>query len=360
MTHLAIRLRRVPVSFRIPARAIVATFILVSVAVVATILGLAVGSTGILDPASVLAGVMGSGQDALVFAVRELRLPRVLAAVVVGFALGISGAIFQSVARNGLVSPDIIGVNSGASLGALIVIVLGTQARGQGDSLEAPLGLIAPAALVGGFGAAVAVYLLGYRSGLSPYRLVLVGIGVTSVLGAGIAYALTLTRFPFATQLAFRWTVGSMYGVDWTEVGPAIAVFAVLLGVCLLVLRPLTALGLGDDTAVGLGSRVERDRLLLIGLAVCFAALAVAIAGPVGFVAFIAPHIAFALLRVHGPALIVAAGFTGAGLTAVADFVAQRAFDTVDPLPLGAVTALIGAPYFLFLLYRTNRLGAGG
>jgi iron complex transport system permease protein len=127
----------------------------------------------------------------------------------------------------------------------------------------------------------------------------------------------------------------------------------------ILFSRPLTALGLGDETAAGLGSRVERDRLSLIVIGVLFAAMTVALAGPVGFVAFIAPHIAYALLRTSGPLLLIASGFAAATLTVVADFIARHALPDQE-LPLGAITALIGAPYFLFLLYRTNRLGDGG
>ena len=172
-----------------------------------------------MDPARLWAALFGDPEAVDAFAVRDVRLPRVIAGLIVGLALGMSGAMFQGVTRNGLVAPDIIGVTTGASLAALIVIVLGTQVRGEGDALEVPLSAIGPAALVGAFGSALLVYSLAWKKGLSPYRLVLVGIGVTAVLSAGIAYALTLTRFPFATQLAFRWTVASMYGTDWTEVG---------------------------------------------------------------------------------------------------------------------------------------------
>jgi iron complex transport system permease protein len=359
VTSIAVRLATPRVSLRIPVRAARTIGGLLIVVALLVAAGLAVGRSTVLDPIALLDALFGPGDGSAAFGVREIRLPRVLGGIVIGFALGLSGAIFQTVARNGLVSPDIVGVNAGASFAALVVIVLGTQARGQGDAFEVPLGMIAPAALAGAFAAAVTVYVLGYRSGLSPYRIVLVGIGVTSVLGAGIAYALTLTRFPFATQLAFRWTVGSMYGVDWTEIGPALAAFAVLLILTLLILRPLTALSLGDDTAAGLGARVERDRLGLWSAGVCFAALAVALAGPVGFIAFIAPHISRALMGPVGLWVPVAAGLAGTALVLASDFVALHALPDAE-LPLGAVTALIGAPYFLFLLYRTNRMGAGG
>jgi iron complex transport system permease protein len=359
VTDLTVRLVRPPVSLRVPVRA---SLVLVGMAVVVAfiaVLGLMVGRSGVLSPLQVLEGLTGTGTDAASFGVQQIRLPRIIAGALVGFALGLSGAVFQAIARNGLVSPDIIGVNSGASFAALVIIVLGTQTSGAGDALEVSYAWIAPAALVGAFLAAFTVYILGYRRGLSPYRLVLIGIGITSVLQSGIAYALTLTRFPFATELAFRWTIGDLYGTDWTEVTPALVVFAALVVLALLRARPLSALTLGDETAVGLGARVERDRLGLIVIGVCFAAVAVALAGPVGFVAFIAPHLARAMTGATGPLLVIASGLAGATLTLIADFIAVHALPDVE-LPLGAVTALIGAPYFLVLLYRTNRLGEGG
>lgn len=359
MTSLTVRIARPSVSLRIPVRGLVVILALTIIVLAAMTAGILIGSHGVLTPAQLVDALFGPTDSVEAFAVWQLRLPRVLAGVIVGMALGLSGGIFQTIARNGLVSPDIIGVESGASFAALVVIVLGTQAGGAGDALEVPLSAIGPAALVGAFGAAILVYVLGYRKGLSPYRLVLVGIGVTSVLGAGIAYALTLTRFPFATELAFRWTVGSMYGVDWTEISPALVAFTCTIVLAFLLLRPLHALGLGDDTAAGLGSRVERDRLLLLAVGVVLAAIAVALAGPVGFVAFIAPHIARVLMRGHGPMVVLAAGLAGAVLVLTADIIAQRLLPDED-LPFGAVTALMGAPYFLFLLYRTNRMGAGG
>lgn len=355
MSTLVVQVERLAVSFRVRVRTLVVMAVLVVVLAAAGVASLMVSRSGAwLTPSEVLAAIGGQGEGFTNFAVTQIRAPRVVASILTGFALGVSGAIFQSIARNGLVSPDIIGVTSGASLAALVVIVLGTQATGAGDSFEVPLSWIAPAALIGAFGATIAVYLLAYRKGLSPYRLILVGIGLTAVLDAGIAYGLTLTRFPFATELAFRWTIGNLYGTDWTEVGPGLVAFAIIIVLALFVVTPLIALGLGDDTAVGLGSRVEFDRLKLIVVGVCLAAIAVAIAGPIGFVAFIAPHIARALLHISGPTVIFASGFIGAGLTLIADMIAQHALENAE-LPIGAITALIGAPYFLFLLYRTNR-----
>jgi iron complex transport system permease protein len=346
VSSIVVRVRRPAVSLRVSPRGLVVAAGLLAACLAIGLLALSVGSKEVMDPGRLWAALFGDPDAVDAFAVRDLRLPRVLAGLIVGVALGMSGALFQGVTRNGLVAPDIIGVTTGASLAALIVIVLGTQVRGEGDALEVPL-------------SAIVVYLLAWKKGLSPYRLVLVGIGVTAVLSAGIAYALTLTRFAFATQLAFRWTVGSMYGTDWTEVGPALVVFAVLLLVTITLLRPLPALALGDDAATGLGSRVEADRLRLLAVGTCLAALSVALAGPVAFVAFMAPHLARGLLRAPGIAVVAVAGLAGAALIMGSDLIALRILPGME-LPLGAVTALIGAPYFLLLLYRTNRQGVAG
>jgi iron complex transport system permease protein len=297
-----------------------------------------------ISPAEVLATLVGQGTAEHEFIVLELRLPRVLVAILVGAAFALSGAIFQSLAQNPLVAPDIIGVNAGAALVAVSVIVLGF-----------PLGLLAPGAFLGALAAAVLVYTLSYRRGLSTYRLVLVGIAVNAAIGAGISYLLTRGEIN-DVQRATVWLIGSVYASDWGDVR--------LLGLALLALVPaavalgrhLEALQLGDDVARGIGAPVERARLALVVVGVALAALSVAVAGPIGFVAFIAPHIARRLAGTSGAGALPASIAVGGQDQEVADIVAQRAF-APTALPVGIVTTLLGAPYFLYLLQRANRLG---
>ncbi|WBQ05905.1 FecCD family ABC transporter permease [Kribbella sp. CA-293567] len=291
--------------------------------------------------------LFGGGDKATEFIVNRLRLPRALTAVLVGAALGLSGAIFQSIARNPLASPDIIGVTYGASAFAVFAIIT--------------LGLtgiaVSGMAIVGALLTAITMYLLAWRRGVSSYRLILVGIGIGAIATSLTSYLLTKARVEIAQQ-ALIWLTGSLNGRDWTHVRSVLITLVVLTPVMALLVHRLRILQLGDETASGLGLRVERSRLGLIVVAVLLAAVATAAAGPIGFVAFVAPPIARWLTRSPGPAM-VASALIGALVVALSDLIAQHALGETQ-LPVGVVTGLVGAPYLMFLLARTNRIGSGG
>jgi iron complex transport system permease protein len=303
---------------------------------------------GVLD---VLRIVAGGGEQADRFVVLELRLPRALTALLVGLAFGMSGAILQSVARNALASPDILGITQGAGVGAVALIVLGGGALGGAAEVVGP----PAAALAGGLLAAVAIYLLAWRQGVSGFRLVLVGIAVSAVLTSTISYLLVVADLTEATQ-ATVWLTGSLNGRGWEHVVP---LSLVLAGVGLLALTggtTLPALRLGDDTARALGVRLQTGQAAQLGVAVLLASVAVAAAGPIPFVALVAPQVAMRLVRAPGPP-VLAGGLAGAVLVVGSDVVSR----TVLPveLPVGVLTAAIGAPYLLHLLARrTRRLDA--
>ncbi|MEV0791479.1 iron chelate uptake ABC transporter family permease subunit [Kribbella sp. NPDC050459] len=291
--------------------------------------------------------LFGGGDRATEFIVNRLRLPRALTGLLVGTALGLSGAIFQSIARNPLASPDIIGVTYGASAFAVFAIVT--------------LGLTGVAvsafAIVGAVLTAFIMYMLAWRHGVSSYRLILIGIGIGAIATSITSYLLTKARVEIAQQ-ALIWLTGSLNGRDWSNVRSLAVTFVVLLPVMVLLVRQLRILQLGDETAYGLGLRVEGARLGLIVVAVLLAAVATAAAGPIGFVAFVAPPIARRLTRSPGPAMI-ASGLLGALVVGLSDLVAQHAFGDTQ-LPVGVVTGVVGAPYLMFLLARANRVGSGG
>ncbi len=291
--------------------------------------------------------LFGGGDKATEFIVNRLRLPRALTGILVGLALGMSGAIFQSVARNPLASPDIIGVTYGASAFAVFAIVT------LGLTGTAVSGL----AIVGALLTAFTMYLLAWRRGVSSYRLILVGIGIGAIATSLTSYLLTKARVEIAQQ-ALIWLTGSLNGRDWSHVRSLAFTLVVLAPVIVVLVHRLRILQLGDETAYGLGLRVERSRLGLIVVAVLLAAVATAAAGPVGFVAFVAPPIARWLTRSPGPAML-ASGLMGALVVALSDLVAQHALGETQ-LPVGVVTGVIGAPYLMFLLARTNRIGSGG
>ncbi|MFC3965709.1 FecCD family ABC transporter permease [Nocardia jiangsuensis] len=275
----------------------------------------------------------------------EWRAPRVLLALALGAALGVSGAILQTVTGNPLGSPDLIGFNTGAYTGALIVILL----LGGGHYPTAA------GALAGGLATAAVVQLLALRDGLSGLRLIIVGIGVSAMLAAVNTW-LVLRADLAAAMSAAAWGAGTLDGLSWAHVTPALVVLAVAaLG--LIPAAPwLRALELGDDTARALGVRVDRARLLLVGLSVAFTALATAVAGPIAFVALAAPHIGRRLARAPATALGPAA-VTGALLLATCDWLAQRVF-APTALPVGVVTVSVGGLYLAYLLIlETRRTG---
>lgn len=303
-----------------------------------------------IPPIDVVAALAGAGDEATSFVVVDLRLPRALTAVLVGAALGLAGAVFQDLARNPLVAPDVIGISGGASLAAVSLIVLG----GSGGAVSVPL-----AALCGALATGVGLYLLAWRGGIHGYRLVLIGVGVAALMQAGISYVLTRGEV-YEVVRAYVWLVGSLNGRGWEHVWPLAVALAVLVPVLVALVRRLTALQLGDEVARALGVRAERARLGLLAVAVALTGIAVSAAGPIAFVAFIAPHLARAVARSVAPGTVlpVAAG-CGAVVVLGSDLAGRLLFAPTE-IPVGIVTAIVSAPYFLFLLARASRLGVTG
>ena len=297
----------------------------------------------------VLAVLTGGGDSAQQFIVLGLRLPRTLTGILVGAALGVSGALTQAVARNPLASPDILGVTAGASAVAVAVIVFG----GSGSAVSAALaGIGLPiAALIGGLLAATLVYVLAYRRGIEGFRLVLVGVGIQQIALAFTSWLLVIGDVVDASR-ATVWLTGSLNGRGWEHVVPVGLALLVLVPAALLLSFGLGALQFGDDTARGLGIRVNRVRSALIVVAVGLASVATSSAGPIVFVALVVPQICQRLVGAARPPLLASAVY-GALLTVLADLIARTAL--ASELPVGVVTAVLGAPYLLYLLVRRNR-----
>ncbi len=319
----------------------------------ATVLAMAVNIGRGEYPISVLEvlGVLfGGGEDTGRFIVLELRLPRSLTGALVGAAFGISGAITQAITRNALASPDIIGINAGASAAAVAVIVLGGT-YGAVSGLVAVVG-VPIAALAGGLLTATLIYLLAYRKGIEGYRLVLIGIGVQAVCISLVSWLLIIASVTDAGR-AVVWLNGSLNARGWEHVVPVGLALLVLVPAALLLVFVLGALQFGDDTARGLGVRVNGARTALLLVAVGLASVAVASAGPIAFVALVAPQLAVRLIGASRPPLLASAT-VGAALTVIADLIARTAFGATE-LPVGIVTAVLGAPFLLYLLARRNR-----
>jgi iron complex transport system permease protein len=300
-----------------------------------------------LTPADVLGSLFGVVDNPGVdFVVLELRFPQTAAAAAVGLALGVAGTLFQQLLRNPLASPDFVGVSSGASVAAVAGIVV-YDFQGVGIPTLAVLGALTSSALM---------YLLAFRDGVSGYRFILIGIGVSAFMLGLVGYLLTRATLHDARQ-AMHWLVGSIGQSGATELRMLALALVVLVPAAVLLQRHLRALELGDDVARGLGTRVEWARFALIALSVVLTGLATAVAGPIVFVALIAGPVANRLL---GPATggVLAAGFAGAGLLLAADLVALHVLPT--ELPTGVVTGAVGAPYLLWLLSTSNKQGVGG
>ncbi|MEU0913858.1 FecCD family ABC transporter permease [Streptomyces althioticus] len=341
-TNRAVRLPG-GLSVRLDARAFTVVVLLMLLALGASVLLIGTGDFP-MSASDVLTTLVGQGNEGQEFIVTELRLPRVLVGLLVGASLGIGGALFQTISRNPLGSPDILGLGQGATAGALTVIVLFSGTANQ----------VALGALAGGLITGTAIYVLAWKRGVHGYRLVLVGIGVSAVVTAVNGYLLTKSDIVDAAR-AVVWMTGSLDGRDWDQVWPLLALCAVLVPVVLANSRALRMTEMGDDVSNALGVRVERLRLVLMLSAVLLTASATAAAGPVSFVALTAPQLARRLTRSPGPNLI-ASMWMGAALLVLADFVSQRAFGA-EQLPVGVVTGVLGGVYLLWLLVTERRAG---
>ncbi|EST22090.1 ABC transporter permease [Streptomyces roseochromogenus subsp. oscitans DS 12.976] len=330
-------------SLRLDLRALIVVVLLLAAACAAGVALIGTGDAKI-PAADVLRTLAGNGNAYQDFIVTELRLPRVLVGLLVGASLGLGGALFQSVSRNPLGSPDVLGLSQGSTAGALVVIVLMS-----GSTTQVTLG-----ALAGGLATGLAIYLLAWKQGVHGYRLVLVGIGVSAIATAVNGYLLTKADLVDAAR-AVVWMTGSLGGRDWDQVWPLLALCAVLVPVVLANARGLRMLEMGDDVANALGVRVQRVRLVLMVSAVLLTAAATAAAGPVSFVALTAPQLARRLTSSPGPNLVPSLCM-GAALLVAADWASQRAFGA-DQLPVGVVTGVLGGGYLLWLLVTERRAG---
>ncbi|MET4922678.1 iron chelate uptake ABC transporter family permease subunit [Streptomyces sp. PSRA5] len=294
----------------------------------------------------VVATLFGRGEQVDEFVIMDLRMPRALAGLVVGIALGVAGAITQSIARNPLASPDILGITQGAGVVAVFLI---TVSGGTAAAVVSSVGLSA-AALAGGLGTGLLVYFLAWRRGIDGFRLILIGISVSAVMEAITTWLLVTADIRDVAR-AQVWLIGSLDNRSWDEVRVALWCTLVLLVVVAGAAFQFKPMHLGDEVAAGLGVRFSRVRAILLLCAVLLAAVSVSAAGPVPFVALVAPQVAMRLARCPTPPM-VASGLVGALLLIGADLVARAALPI--GLPVGVVTAAIGGPFLVYLLVRAN------
>ncbi|MDO5627181.1 MAG: iron chelate uptake ABC transporter family permease subunit [Mobilicoccus sp.] len=297
----------------------------------------------LFSPGEVVRVVLGESVPGASFTVGELRFPRATLSLLAGAAFGLGGVTFQTMLRNPLASPDIIGITAGASAAAAIAIVYF-----QADDV-----VVSVVAVLASLATALLIYVLAYVDGMAGTRLILIGIGIAAILKAVVSYALA-SAAAWDLQTAMRWLTGSVNGATWEGVAPLAVALLVIAPILLGHGRSLRLLQQGDDAAAALGVDVERTRLVAILSAVGLIAFATAAAGPVAFVAFLAGPIAAGIVRAGG-SLMVPAALVGSLLVLGADMFGQFAFDT--RYPVGVITGVLGAPYLVYLLIRTNRSG---
>lgn len=292
-------------------------------------------------PSEVWRVIAGERVPGASFTVGTLRLPRATLAVLAGLAFGSAGVTFQTLLRNQLASPDVIGISAGASAAGVIgIVILGLN--------ETTVSLLALAAAIG---TAVAIYTLSYKGGFAGTRLILIGIGVSSMLGAVVTYTLAQAS-AWDLQVATRWLTGSLNSAGWPRVAPLAATCAVILSSMWVNSSKLAAMRFGDDTASGLGVKVFSVRVWTIVAAVTLVAVATASCGPIAFVAFMSGPIAARISR-SASSLVLPASLVGAILVLASDLIGQFAFGA--RYPVGIITGALGAPFLVYLLIRSNR-----
>jgi len=290
----------------------------------------------------VVLSLIGRNGEASDLIVMQLRLPRVVAAMLVGAALAVAGALLQGVIRNPLASPDLLGVTGGASVA---VVAFMTMAAGYGSVHWIPF-----IAFAGAFAAAAVNYVAAWRRGVSPFRLVLVGIGISTAAGALTMFLLISGPAYLAAQV-LNWMTGSLYGTNWLYVRALFPWVLALVPLSMLFAKELNVQSLGDDAAIGLGSRLQVSRISVILVSVALAGAAVGVAGTISFIGLLAPHMARRIAGRSYSNIIPVSALLGAILLLLSDLAGRTLLYPLD-LPAGVFTAGIGAPFFLYLLMR--------
>ncbi|WP_427050343.1 FecCD family ABC transporter permease [Paenibacillus sp. TC-CSREp1] len=301
-----------------------------------------------LSPLEVLRTLFGGGtakQELILF---EFRLPRIVISVLIGAGLALSGCIMQGVSRNALADPGILGINAGAGLAVMLFVSFFPT------TTAAPVFLLPILALIGSGFAAFLIYVLSYKKGegIMPTRMLLTGIGIAAGISSAMI-VLTLRLSPEKYQFVATWLAGSIWGSNWKFVMALLPFIVVLVPFVLTKSRVLNVLNLGDQTASGLGASVERERLILLAAAVGLAASSVSVSGGIGFVGLIGPHLARRLVGPKHQFLLPASALVGSLLVLVADTLGRVILQPSE-IPAGILVAILGAPYFLYLLSRTK------
>ncbi len=314
------------------------------------VISLSVGSYG-LSPGEILEIIGGGGTKAGRFAFYNIRLPRTVLALLVGSALAVSGGVLQSVTRNQLAEPGLIGINAGAALFVVIWINHRTEFYYSGISLDTAK-LMPVLAMSGGLLAVTFIYLFAYKNGVSPGRFILTGIGVNAAINALISYY----RMAMSTgdyNEVLTWTNGSLWGSNWDYISFTAPLIIVIAAIILAKSRTLDVITLGDDLALGLGVNVGRQTLLFLILASLLASAATAVAGNIAFLGLLGPQIAKRLTGPDHGKMLPCSALIGSGILIGADTVARNMFSPIE-IPVGIIVSVLGVPYFMYLMMKSD------
>ncbi|MDF2724628.1 MAG: transport system permease [Paenibacillus sp.] len=331
-------------SFLVHKKTVYVASVLLAAGVVIAIVSTGLGEMYI-SPLNVLRAVFGAGAEEHVMVIQKLRLPRIIVAMLAGAALAGSGALLQGMIRNPLASPDIIGVTGGASVSAVLFL---TYLSGQISIRWMPFFAMAGAVL-----ASILLYLLAWKKGITPVRLILIGIGMASLTSAATTMMILFSPKNDPGQ-AYLWMTGSVYAANWENVLTILPWAMVLLPLAFLLSRHVNIGQLGDDIAASAGSAVERNRLILLLISVALAAAAVSVAGGIGFVGLLAPHMARKLVGSSFTRLLPVSVLLGGMIVMLADLAGRTFFLPLD-VPAGVFTSAVGAPFFIYLLYAKRK-----
>jgi len=342
--YVTLRGKKLPYSFLASKRTLWVILILLLIDVALAIVSTGVGSM-FIEPMHVVQSIFGNGPETEQTVVVTIRLPRIIIAILAGAAMAVAGAMLQGLVRNPLASPDMIGITNGASLGAVLYFFFLSE--------SASIAWLPVSSVIGALGVAVFIYVLSWKSGVSPLRLVLIGVGISASLNA-VTYMLLISGPTILAQKSLTFMSGSIYGVSWEQdVWTLLPWIALLMPVALVYARHINIQELGDEIATGVGSRVQRQRLILLFLSVSMAGASVAVAGAISFIGLMAPHIARKLVGPAFGGVLPVAGLLGIMLLLIADMLGRTVISPAE-IPAGVFTAAIGAPFFIYLLYRSR------
>lgn len=315
--------------------------------VVCGLLGIAVVNSGIGDVMISIQStwdiLTGQGDPDEAYILIHYRAPRIVVAILVGGALAVAGVIMQTVVNNPLAAPDTLGVSGGAALAALFLTGLFPTLSFLSVSVVA---------FLGGMLAACFVYFLTYKNGTDPVKLALIGVSVSALCGSGVELA--LLKMDTTAQTSLLWLNGSLFGSDWEQVWLILPLFFILVLILFGLVRVMDTLLLGQEVSVGLGVSVEKVKLVLLVISTLLTATSVSVVGMIGFVGLISPHIARQLVGGQHRYLLPMAMLVGPFILLLADTIGRSVIRPIE-IPAGIVTSLLGAPYFLYLMYKESR-----